>query len=303
MNKLLNNKYYFFVMIIEFFILSIFYWFFFKFNFFNVTTYIVCSVSYITGYIVWVKEILNKNKQFLFNNYEYFFILNLLTLSAILIINSFYNKNIISMLPINILLFIIFTGYYIYRTKKQNKNIPEKTKFSSTVKLLSIMNILFLLFDFIAYINGVLQIQLILYMPILFAIYTVILFIYKKEFSINSFTSLILFFNIYILSSFLLVLNYIGNNFFIFTLIIHSILFYSTICLAQINSKSMYDNESYFNYNVFNLIVPNTILIFIILTDFLSFNIPNIFANYTLSIAALIITYLVWFIYKIFSKV
>jgi hypothetical protein len=181
--------------------------------------------------------------------------------------------------------------------------MPEKTKLSSTVKLLSIMNILFLLFDFIAYINGVLQIQLILYMPILFAIYTVILFIYKKEFSINSFTSLILFFNIYILSSFLLVLNYIGNNFFIFTLIIHSILFYSTICLAQINSKSMYNNESYFNYNVFNLIVPNTILIFIILTDFLSFNIPNIFANYTLSVAALIITYLVWFIYKIFSKV
>jgi len=301
--KIKNTNHYFYVMITELLILSVFYWLFFNFDFFSTITYIVCLSSYITGYIVWIKEILNKNKLFLINSFEQFFLINLITLSLIFIANSFYNNAISVTAPIYFLFFAIFILYYIYRIKKQNKNCSSKIKFSSTEKILAGMNVLFLLFDFVVYINNILQIQLILYMPILFAIYTGIVFIYKKEFSFNSFTSLILFFNIYILSSFLLVINYININFFMFTLIIHSILFYSTICLALINSKIMQDKESYFNYNLFNLILPNVILIFIISNNILSFNMPNIFVNYCLSAAILILAYLARCIYKIFSKV
>ncbi len=65
----------------------------------------------------------------------------------------------------------------------------------------------FLLFDLVVWFFDRMSVQLILYMPVLFGIFTLLLFIYKKEFYFNSMFPAILFFNIYILSSVLLVFN------------------------------------------------------------------------------------------------
>ena len=259
-------------------------------------------IFYITGYILW-KNILQRKEHLLFNPSEHYLIINVITLLLILLINSFSSKDLIPMIPMYLLLAIIFVCYYIFRLKKQTKSTVKIPEVSSYTKSLIIMNILFLLFDLIVYMCNKLQIQLVLYIPILFTIFTFLLSIYKKQLAFKSVMSFLLFFNVYIISSLFLVLNYIHTNLFTFLIILHSILFFTTVCLFKINSVETDDKDFYYNNNLFGLLFSNIIIIFISLNNILSFAIPQIFTSYFYFCVLVIITYLVYCIYKISAKI
>lgn len=297
-----ETKYYFCVMITEAVCLSIFYWIFFSLSFASVATYILSVIFYITGYLLW-KHIRQQNEHLLFNPLEHYLIINIITLLFIFSINSFFNTDIILLIPIYLLLVFVFISYYVFRLKKQKKSIVPIPIISSYTKTLIVMNIAFLLFDLTVYLCNKLQIQLVLYMPILFAVFTFLLSVYKKQLAFKSLMSVILFFNVYIISSLLLVLNYIHYNFFTFLVITHSILFFTTVCLFKINSVETDEKYFYYNYNLFSLIFTNVIIIFIALNNILSFNMPNIFISYLYFSVLAIITYLVYCIYKITAKI
>ncbi len=297
-----SQKYYFYVMIIEFFILSTFYWIFFNFNFSSVSVYILSVILYITGYLLW-KNIRQRNEHLLFNPLEHYLIINVITLLLVFLINSFLNKDLIVMVPIYILFIIVFVCYYIFRTKRQRKSTVAMQEISSYTKVLIIMNIVFLLFDLIVYLCGRLQIQLVLYIPILFTVFSILLSIYKKQLTFKSIISFLLFFNVYIISSLLLVLNYIHTNLFTFLIILHSILFFTTVCLFKVNSTETDEKDFYYNHNLFSLILSNVIVIFISLNNILGFSLPNAFRSYLYFSVLAIITYLAYCIYKISAKI
>ena len=297
-----SQKYYFCVMITESIILSVIYWLFFDITFSSIIVYITSITFYITGYILW-KNIRQRNEHLLFNPSERYLIINLITLFFILLIGSFLSKDLIIMTPIYLLFIIIFVSYYIFRLKKQKESTVKMPTISSYSKNLTVMSILFLLFDLIVYICGRLQIQLVLYIPILFAVFTFLLSIYKKELAFKSFVAFLLFFNVYIISSLLLVLNYLYNNLFAFLVILHLILFFATVCLFKINSVETDDKDFYYNHNLFGLLFSNIIIIFISLNNILSFSIPNTFASYLYFSVLVIITYLIYCIYKILAKI
>ncbi len=297
-----NTKYYFYIMVIELFLLSVIYWLFFNFSFNSVAVYITSVTFYVTGYVLW-KNILQRKEHLLFNPLEHYLIINVITLLMILLINSFFSKDLTPMIQIYLLLIIIFACYYIFRLKKQKKSTVRIPEISSYTKSLIIMNVLFLLFDLIVYICDKLQIQLVLYIPILFAVFTFLLSIYKKQLAFKSVMSFLLFFNVYIISSLMLVLNYIHTNLFTFLIILHSILFFATVCLFKINSIETDDKDFYYNNNLFGLLFSNIIVIFISLNNILSFVMPQIFASYLYFCILVIITYLAYCIYKMFAKI
>ena len=297
-----DSKYYFYVMITEAIILSVIYWLFFSLNFSSAAVYVLSVIFYITGYLLW-KHIRQQNEHLLFNPLEHYLIINIITLLCTFFISSLLTKEVIVMVPIYLLLIFVFISYYIFRLKKQKTSAVAIPVISSFTKFLIIMNVMFLLFDLIVNLCNRLQIQLILYMPILFAIFTFLLSIYKKQLSFKSLMSFVLFFNVYIISSLLLVLNYIHYNFFTFLVIIHSVLFFATVCLFRINSVETDEKYFYYNYNLFSLIFTNVIIIFISLNNILSFNMPNMFTSYLYFVVLAIITYLVYCIYKILSKI
>ncbi len=289
-------------MVIELFLLSVIYWLFFNFSFNSVAVYITSVTFYVTGYVLW-KNILQRKEHLLFNPLEHYLIINVITLLMILLINSFFSKDLTPMIQIYLLLIIIFACYYIFRLKKQKKSTVRIPEISSYTKSLIIMNVLFLLFDLIVYICDKLQIQLVLYIPILFAVFTFLLSIYKKQLAFKSVMSFLLFFNVYIISSLMLVLNYIHTNLFTFLIILHSILFFATVCLFKINSIETDDKDFYYNNNLFGLLFSNIIVIFISLNNILSFVMPQIFASYLYFCILVIITYLAYCIYKMFAKI
>ena len=298
MNILKETKqHYFFVMIIEFIFLSCVYWLFFSFNFPNCLVYILSVIFYFTSYKYWI-NILIKKENFLLSNSEHFTMISTIVFFFILLINSIINADYYKgMLFIYITTAMIFIIYYIYRIKKQKKSQIPTIKFSSVTKLLTILCCLFFIFDFYVFFTGKLSIQLILYMPFLFLILTFLLFIYKKAFEFKSLFALILFCNIYILATVFLVLNYISNNFFSFTLFFHFIIFLSTAYLAISNSNLVKEDFLY-SKEFLSLISINILLIFLYLTNSLSFIIPSIIISYNFFVAILLITYLSIYNYK-----
>lgn len=292
-----TKKHYFFVMIIEFIFLSCIYWLFFSFNFSHFLVYLLALIFYFTSYKYWI-NILIKKENFLLSNSEHFTMINIIILLFILLINSItksdYYKNIIFIYGTTL---IIFIAYYIYRIKKQKRSQIPVIKFSSATKTLAILSCLFLLFDFYVYNAGKFSIQLILYIPFLFLILAFLLFIYQKVFEFKSLFALILFCNIYMLTTFFLVLNYISNNFFSFTLFFHFIIFLSTSYLLFANSKLVKEDFLY-SKEFLSLISVNILLIFLYLTNILSFIIPSIIVSYNFFVAILLITYLAIYNYK-----
>lgn len=303
MNLLVEDKkHYFSVMLLEFTLLSCIYWYFFSFCFSSFLVYLLSLTFYITGYKFWLC-IFREQKHLLFDNCEQFKVLSYIILAFILALNSLFSKDLFLMSFIYLLVLIIFIAYYIFRIKKQKKSVIPIQKFSSTTKVLTIMFAIFLLFDFVVWISGRMSIQLILYLPILFIILTFLFYIYKKNFSLNSLSSIILFANIYIISTILLVLNCIHNNFFTFMVLIHFVLFSSIVSLFTINSnENEEDNLLIAKEKFMSLIFSNIILIFISLNNILSFQIPQIFLSYLYFIAIIFITYIAYYHYKIFAN-
>lgn len=292
-----TKKHYFIVMIIEFMFLSCFYWLFFPFTFPSCLVYLLALVFYFTSYKYWI-NILIKKENFLLSNSEHFTMINIIILLFILLINSIittdYYKDIIFICGT---ILIIFIAYYIYRIKKQKKSQIPVIKLSFTTKILAILSCLFLFFDFYVYNAGKFSIQLILYIPFLFLILAFLLFVYQKAFDFKSLFALILFCNIYMLTTFFLVLNYISNNLLSFTLFFHFIIFLSASYLLFTNSKLVKEDFLY-SKEFLSLISINILLIFLYLTNILSFIIPSIIISYNFFAAILLITYLAIYNYK-----
>lgn len=297
-----SPKYYFTIMIVELTLLSIIYWLFFNINFASISFYILFVIFYITGYILW-KNICQRKENLLFSPLEHYCIINIFTLLVIFFINSLFDNSLFLMSLIYLLFLIIFVFYYIFRLNKQKKSLVEIQKVSSYTKSLIVMNVIFLIFDLIVYRYNKLQIQLVLYIPILFAMLTFLLSIYKKVLSFKSLMAFLLFLNVYIISTFLLVLNYLNNNLFAFLVLIHSILFFATVCLFKINSIETDKQDFYYSHNLFSLLFANMIIIFISLNNILSFQIPNMFASYLYFAVLSLVAYLVYCIYKIIAKI
>lgn len=298
MNLLKETKqHYFFVMIIEFVFLSCVYWFLFSFNFSHFLVYLLALIFYFTSYKYWI-NILIKKENLLLSNSEHFTMISTIMLLIILLINSItntgYYKDIIFIYGT---ILIIFIAYYIYRIKKQKKSQVPVIKFSSATKILATLSCLFLVFDFYVYNAGKFSIQLILYIPFLFLILSFLLFIYKKVFEFKSLFALILFCNIYMLTTFFLVLNYISNNLLSFTLFFHFVIFLSISYLLIANSKLVKEDFLY-SKEFLSLISVNILLIFLYLTNILSFTIPPIIISYIFFVAILLITYLAIYNYK-----
>lgn len=295
-----NKKYYFCVMVIELLLLSCIYWFFFDLTLSSFLVYFLSVSIYVTGYRYWITKF-NKKEHFLIDGNERFTIINLIFLSFILSVNhilnpAFYND----MFYVYSLIFIIFVLYYVYRIKKQKKSSVPVIKFSITSKIVTVTSIVFLLFDFFIYLCSKSSIQLILYIPFLFLILMFLLFIYTKEFSFNSFFAAILFFNVYIISTILLVLNAVDNNFFSFTVIIHFIVFLSVLSLMNANSTETKDKSFAYGKELMCLLFANTVLIFISLNNIMSFQMPAIFLSYVFFITILFISYIVYHNYKMY---
>ncbi|WP_372521015.1 hypothetical protein [Candidatus Ruminimicrobiellum ovillum] len=298
MNLLKETKqHYFFVMIIEFVFLSCVYWLLFSFNFSHFLVYLLALIFYFTSYKYWI-NILIKKENLLLSNSEHFTMISTIMLLIILLINSItntgYYKDIIFIYGT---ILIIFIAYYIYRIKKQKKSQVPVIKFSSATKFLATLSCLFLVFDFYVYNAGKFSIQLILYIPFLFLILSFLLFIYKKVFEFKSLFALILFCNIYMLTTFFLVLNYISNNLLSFTLFFHFVIFLSISYLLIANSKLVKEDFLY-SKEFLSLISVNILLIFLYLTNILSFTIPPIIISYIFFVAILLITYLAIYNYK-----
>ena len=297
--NLLNEtkKHYFSVMIIEFIFLSCMYWLFFSLNFSYFLVYLLFSIFYFTSYKFWINTFIKK-EHLLLNSTEHFTAITLLVALFILSVNSLIFRDFYSdMLFIYILLFVITAAYYIYRIKKQKKSQIPIPKISSATKLLTILSCLFLLFDFCVYLTGKLNIQLVLYIPFLFLILTFLLFIYKKVFEFKSLFAFILFCNVYILSTVFLVLNFFCNNLFSFTLFFHFIIFLAVSCLLTANSN-LENKDFLYSKEFISLTFINILLIFLYLTNILSFIIPSILISYNFFAAILFITYLAIYNYK-----
>lgn len=292
-----TKQYYFFVMIIEFIFLSCAYWLFFPLIFSNFLVYLLFIIFYFTTYKFWINTFIKK-EHLLLNSIEHFTIINTIVLLFILFINSLIFCNFYSdMIFIYGTILIILIFYYIYRLKKQKKAEIPIPKISSATKLLTILCCLFLFFDFYVYLIGKLNIQLVLYMPFLFLMLTFLLFIYKKIFEFRSMFALILFCNIYILSTIFLVLNYFSNNLFSFTLFFHFVIFSSISYLITVNS-SLIKEMFVYSKEFIALIFINILLIFLYLTNILYFIIPSIIISYNFFIAILFIVYLAIYNYK-----
>ena len=299
MNLLLENKKnYFIVMITELIMLSCIYWFFFTFCFSTFLVYLLAASFYITEYRFWLK-IFKEKKHLIFDNNEHFLLFNIIVLAIILAINSLLpSHQKISMFFVFITISIIFICYYIFRLNKQKSSPISITKFCGIYKFISVMCSMFLVFDLIVWICDRMNILLLLYMPILFGIFTLLLFIYNKEFYFNSILPVILFLSVYLLSSTLLVLNSIITNFFTFTIIVHFIIFSSIFNCFMANSTLTENDEILYRKNIMSLIFANIVLIFICLNNLLLFQLPQIIVSYLYFITIILISYIAYYNYK-----
>ena len=292
-----NKKQYFIIMLFELAILSCVYWMFFDFKFSSLIVYILAVGFYFTMYRIWLR-IFDRKENFLFPPVERFSVISVMFLLFVLAVNSFDLTKYTDMFCVYTALFFIFLLYYMFRKKKQKKSPVSEIKFSLTMEILTAMCGMFLFFDLLVFIYDRLSLQLILYLPFLFLILSFIVCIYKKTFTFNSFSSLILFLNIYVMATLMLVVNYINFNYFSFMAIIHFILFSAAILVMLSNS---YENESVDSQNSLEnmaLIFLNIVLIFISLNNILSMRIPEIFTSYLHFISILFVCYLGYKNYK-----
>lgn len=287
-----SKKQYLFVMVTELTILSGIYWLLFNFRFSSLLVYVLAAFFYITMYRVWLK-IFDRREHLLFHPTERFSVISLIILLSVLAINAHINPLIFTgMFYVYIIMFFIFVFYYFFRIKKQKKSTVPIKIFSSTAKILTSMCGIFLIFDLIVFLSGKFSLQLILYLPFLFLILSFIISVYNKSFRFNSFSSLILFFNIYIIATLMLVLNYVTFNFFSFTVIAHFVIFSAVVFVILENSLENENVDSMYSMENTALIFSNIVLIFIALNNVLSVNFPDIFVSYLYFVSILFLIYL-----------
>lgn len=293
-----NQKHYSIIMFLELVFLSIIYWYFFIPNINSILVYMISTFIYITGFIFWIQKY-RKNEHFYIDFTEHFTMNNLIVLLILITIKSFMKTELVNIAISYIAIIVILIVYYSYRIIKQNKEVINIINISPSFKLLTIVSIILLYFDFISLLYDKLTLQLIIYLPIFFILICSITLVFSKEISFKSITSFLLFANAFFISLFLLMLNYQSNNYFTFLLIIHFILFSSSVCFFKLNSNFS-DKKDVFCKNEFiYLLFFNTVLLFISLNNILSFEIPKGFTIYLFILAVSFIVYVVYYNYKI----
>ena len=314
MNFLKETKqHYFFVMIIEFIFLSCVYWLFFSFTFPLILAYLLFAVFYITSYRFWIKK-LNNKENLLFSPLEQLTIINIIVLLFLSFDAVWISRTLYSVPSINYIFDVYYTGdkflissailmtificYYFYRTGKQEKTGIPVPEIPPAIDNIIQLSCLFLFFDLIALFTGKLSILLILYLPFLFLILTLLIFIYKKNLEFKSLSSAILFFNIYINATLFLFLNCISLNFFLFTIFFHCIIFLSVGYLMSANSTLIKDIDFENSEEFMFLVAANIVLIFISLSNVFCFILPEIFKSYTYFAAISLLSYILWHNYK-----
>lgn len=299
-----TKRNYLIVTIIGFVVLSWLYWTFFYFDFYSSLIYILAAAFYITLYRVWIM-LFEKKGHLIFFPVERFVIINLMVLAFVLTINS--SKTINPLLISDLtcaygVIFFLFLFWYAFRIQKQEKSFVEAAESTLTSKILTAMSVVFLLSDLIVSFFGNLSIQFVLYTPLLFLIFSFIISVCLKFFKLSSPFSLVLFFNIYIISLFLLVLNGINYNFFLVIVIIHFIVLSSTVFMIRANSIENKDLNSLCGFEDMALVFFNIVLIFISLNNFLYIKVPTIFVSYLYLVSIVILGYLGWKNYKMIKK-
>jgi len=293
-----NQKNYLIIMFLELVFLSIVYWCFFIPNISSILVYAASTFFYITGFNFWMQKY-KKNEHFSIDFTEHFIMNNSIVLLILITIKSFMKTELINIAISYIAIIIIFIAYYSYRIIKQNKEVTNIIKISPSFKLLTIVSIILLYLDFISLLYGKLTLQLIIYLPIFFILICSITLVFSKEISFKSIISFLLFANAFFISIFLLILNYQSNNYFTFLLIIHFILFASSICFFKLNSNFSDKKDIYCKNEFIYLLFFNTVLLFISLNNILSFEIAKGFTIYIFIVIISFIIYLAYHNYKI----
>lgn len=295
-----NQRYYAVVMLLEFAFLSVVYWCFFNLNINSASAYIISTFLYMTCFLFWIQKY-KTNEHMSFDFSEHLIINNIIAVFTLITINDFINSGMTKATIWFILIILIFVSYYFYRIKTQKT--LQSTGIDSSFKLIAAVNILMLCLDFIFYLYGKLTLQFIIYLPIFFILICCIVIVFSKEISFKSIISLLLFSNIFSVSSFLLVLNYQAGNFFSFLMIIHLILFVSSAYFFKLNNSSSDSRTVYYKNEFLALLFFNTVLIFISINNILSFEIPVQFSTYIYVSTIFFTVYLFYYNYKILENI
>jgi len=297
-----SKKHYSAVMLLEFVFLSIVYWHFFSPDAGSISVYAVSVLFYITGFNFWILKYI-KNEHFLMDFTEHFIINNFIAMLAIITIKLFADSGFSAVTAGFSAIILIISAYYMYRIRRQKEIIKNAVKIPVHFKLITLVSILIMCLDFIFFIYGKLSLQLSVYLPIFFILICCIIILFSREISFKSIISLILFSNIFFISSFMIVLNHQNGNYFVFLLIIHFILLSSSACFFKLNNNFSESKDICYSNEFISLLFFSTALIFIFINNILSFEIPKQFVTYISVFVIFFVCYLVYYNYKILANI
>ena len=187
--------------------------------------------------------------------------------------------------------------------EREKEIIKNAAKIPVHFKLITLVSILIMCLGFIFFIYGKLSLQLSVYLPIFFILICCIIILFSREISFKSIISLILFSNIFFISSFMIVLNHQNGNYFVFLLIIHFILLSSSACFFKLNNNFSESKDICYSNEFISLLFFSTALIFIFINNILSFEIPKQFVTYISVFVIFFVCYLVYYNYKILANI
>lgn len=289
------------VMIADAVFLSAVYWYFLNFNVSSAMTYALYGLLYISGFYFWMQKY-KKNEHNLLDFGSHFLIINIITLLILLTLKSFFSTGFTNISASYLLIAAIFALYYVYRFKKQNKEILDVIKISSSFKFLTALSVIFLCLDLVSAAAGKINLLWTMYLPVLFIFICIIRMLYSKEISPKSPASFILTANVLFFSFFMLGLNYANGNYFTFMLILHFVIFSCVVFFFKLNNVFLPAESIYSKSEFASLMFFNAAVIFILLNNILSFELPPALAAYIFIFTLSFIVYILYYIYQIIKE-
>ncbi len=289
-----KEKRYLWVMLADFIFLSSVYWYFFNFTANSAAAYAALTFLYAAGFNFWMYKY-KKNEHNLLDFGNHFITINVISVFILLSIKSLYAGGLTFIAFSYAFIAAILASYYVYRFKKQNKEILDVIKIPLSFKILTGLSVVFLCFGFFEKTNP----SWALFLPAVFILICVIAALCGKKPSFKSPVSLILAGNAFFCSFFMLALNCADKNYFTLTLILHFIIFSSAVCLFKLNDAFLPTEDVYGKTEFISLMFFNAALIFILLNDIPLFALPPGFAAYIFVFAVFFIVYVSYYNYQI----
>lgn len=278
--------------------LSVVYWYFLDFNVSSAMTYALYGLLYISGFYFWMQKY-KKNEHNLLDFGSHFLIINIITLLILLAAKSLFSTGFMNISASYLLIGAIFALYYVYRFKKQNKEILNVIKIPSSFKFLTALSVIFLCLDFLSAAAGKINLLWTIYLPLLFIFICIIKMLYSKEISLKSPASFILAANVVFFSFFMLVLNYAGENYFTLMLLLHFVIFSCVVFFLKLNNIFLPSESIYSKSEFMALMFFNAAVIFILLNNILLFELPPAISAYIFIFTLSFIVYILYYIYQI----